>query len=99
MIVDMCTENAVDDLKGADWNFLSEGADLTPMVNPDDRFEVISSYIIYLKDSIIRIKHVRVFPYSKHWLYKAVRCALHRKQHAFLHGNDEENVEAKKRPN
>lgn len=66
----MCTENAVDDLKGADWNFLSEGADLGLTLY--ERIEVISSYILYLKDSIIPTKHVRVFSYSKPWLDKAV---------------------------
>ena len=57
---------------------------------------MISSYILYLKDSIIPIKHIRVFPNSKPWLDKAVKCALHKKQHAFLYGKDKEKVEAKK---
>ena len=87
--VEMWSGNAVEELKGAlestDWNaFNNSTSDL------DERAEVISSYILYLKDSIIPTKHVKVFPNnSRPWLNKAVKDALLREGY---------KADAKKRP-
>ena len=93
--VEMWTDNAVEKLKGAlestDWNvFNNSTTDL------DERVDVISSYILYLKDLIIPTKCVKVFPSNKPWLNKAVKDALHRKQNAFLYGDVRDKAEAKK---
>ena len=75
--VEMWTGKTVEELKGAfesaDWNaFNNSAADL------DERAEVVSSFILYLKDSIIPTKCVKVFPNNKPWLDKVVKDALHR---------------------
>jgi len=89
------TENAVEELRGAlestDWHvFINSSTEL------DDTVEVVSSYILYLKDSIIPTKWVKEFPNNKPWLDKAVKDALHKKHNAFLHGEEEGTAEAKK---
>ncbi|KAK0136843.1 hypothetical protein N1851_026972 [Merluccius polli] len=92
--VEMWTDNAVEELKGAlestDWNVFNNSTTL------DERVDVISSYILYLKDLIIPTKCVKVFPNNKPRLNKAVKDALHRKQHAFLCGDVRDKAEAKK---
>ncbi|KAK0145574.1 hypothetical protein N1851_015528 [Merluccius polli] len=91
--VEMWTESAIDELKGAlectDWNVFNS-PDL------DERTEVISSYVKYLKDSVIPTKHVKTFPNNKPWLNTVVKDALHRKHKAYLHGGGREKSEAKK---
>ena len=67
----MWTRDVVDELRGAlestDWNvFNNSSTDL------DERPGVISSHILYLKDSAIPTKHVKVFSNNKPWLNEAV---------------------------
>ena len=48
------------------------GMFLTTSTDLDERPGVISSCILYLKDSVVQTKHVKVFSHNKPWLNEAV---------------------------
>ena len=61
-----------------DWNVLTD-----PSKTVDEAVDVVSSYIKFCEDMIIRTKTVKMFPNNKPWVTKSLKTLINEKKKCF----------------